>query len=767
MQQSITVENRVHQSLLAQPIRQGVPWPRGAVQPETKLSAHTDDGSPAPLGTRVLNRWPDGSVQWSLVDFAIYLPPSGKRVVTIDTAQPQHAKPQHAIETHEDESGVQVSNGLATLKLSTRPGALIELWTMGNRNVVRSGGFDVVLKDEQGIEYSAACCASKKVCIEDANEVRAAVRVEGKHLSSDGRLLLDFWMRFTVFANRQDVKITYHYRNRELPEPGITLQSMVMKLQTGLPENCQRWIVHSNRTREFRTEPIRLRDDFEIASSHLPDLENYPAHLKGTPGGIGRVFIRQPEVLRDDAPKPWFLQNVADFKFGAVFAPEHAVWSTVGLSSAEGSLLLAGGNMVGLHPKSLKISGATAEYSIWPEWAGPMEITQGEGRTLDFFVGPLPPNATDEQFLQQYFSWEYSNIYGHHAGRSPVRVGLDNEHVQSCEVFAIDKLPAYDPQNHFAFERKVQATWTPDEAAPAHGHIHYGDEFAHYGIGVNNEEMAGLVWFQEYLRTGRAECLDRGLAQAQHIMDVDIVMFSNDPYQNGGMCAHGPRHNHCAAYPSHMWFTELLFAYALTGDEEFKQAAIRVCDNLVFWINDERGFQTICSDGRESGQPLINLAWTYQFVPDQKYMDAMWKIVRGSFMARVQKYGRLIYMKPREDFALLADDGYGQWAAWEGLFWMWELTKDEELKKFILSQLDWRLTEERMATHGTFRATDFNVAAYAFLMTGDMQWLQRVARPFCVAWRASQWQFGWIKSMYFIKLAFEHGLISDDDVLVS
>jgi hypothetical protein len=45
--------------------------------------------------------------------------------------------------------------------------------------------------------------------------------------------------------------------------------------------------------------------------------------------------------------------------------------------------------------------------------------------------------------------------------------------------------------------------------------------------------------------------------------------------------------------------------------------------------------------------------------------------------------------------------------------------------------------------------------------------LERVARAYKVAFRASQWQFGWIKSMYFIKLAFEHNLIRDDDVLIS
>ena len=233
------------------------------------------------------------------------------------------------------------------------------------------------------------------------------------------------------------------------------------------------------------------------------------------------------------------------------------------------------------------------------------------------------------------------------------------------------------------------------------------------------------------------------------------------------MCAHCPRHNHGAAYPSHMWFTELLFAYALTGDKEFLDAAGRTCDNLVFWINDPWGFEIISCDGREAGQPLINLAWTYEFLPEPRYLQAMEKIVRECYMEKVERFGRLTYLKPHEDMPLVQFDGYGEWAAWEGLFWVWNVTRDEPLRAFLLEQFERRLTEEKMETAATdFRAADYNVAAYAWYLSGDRKWLDRVARPFRVAFRAVKWSFAWVKSMYFIKLAFEHGIIDDDDVLI-
>jgi len=72
-----------------------------------------------------------------------------------------------------------------------------------------------------------------------------------------------------------------------------------------------------------------------------------------------------------------------------------------------------------------------------------------------------------------------------------------------------------------------------------------------------------------------------------------------------------------------------------------------------------------------------------------------------------------------------------------------------------------------MNTGGTFRSTDFNVAAYAYYMTGDRQWLDRVARPFTAIFRSVNWPIGYVKTMYFIHLAFEHSLIRDEDILLS
>src|SRR5205809_1012463 len=52
-----------------EPVTVGLPWPRGAAADDRQFRLVGPDGSPQVLQTRVLDRWPDGSVRWCLFDF--------------------------------------------------------------------------------------------------------------------------------------------------------------------------------------------------------------------------------------------------------------------------------------------------------------------------------------------------------------------------------------------------------------------------------------------------------------------------------------------------------------------------------------------------------------------------------------------------------------------------------------------------------------------------------------------------------------------------
>ena len=74
-----------------------------------------------PFAARTLNTWPDGSIQWSLLDFAVDLDSSGARVVASDTEAAGGAPlPPHPVAVREEPGRLIVSNGLTELVFPTR-----------------------------------------------------------------------------------------------------------------------------------------------------------------------------------------------------------------------------------------------------------------------------------------------------------------------------------------------------------------------------------------------------------------------------------------------------------------------------------------------------------------------------------------------------------------------------------------------------------------------------------------------------------------------
>jgi len=762
--QTLHLKSRVHRPFAVQPITYGVPWPEGKVKDVAELVLRDEAGTEQPAGFTVLNTWPDGSVQWSLADFALDFEPSGKREVTIAKGKRSGASPEHAAHAAIEGESAAIGNGLVEIAVSGRKGELVTSWTASGTEMVEAGGLDITFTGTDGKQYSLAAGA-RTLSVEHLNPLRAVLRLDGKHASADGEELLDYFLRFEVRAGRPDVKLTYCFRNRELPVPGIEIRDLCAEVRTTAPPDATRCFTANNIGRHYLDTFLRIDEDPEIVCSDTGDIDRYEETHKEKERAD--CFVRDPAVLHDPPEgKPWFLQNPA-FRLQA--GGNRCTWPYLALVGEQGGVVGSFGHMVSLAPKSLTSSGSCLRFAIWPEWAGPLSITQGAGRSHTIFLAPVLAGADDMEIQTRYLSWEFGGVHTHIPPTTPVVITPDVEHVRACRVFAIDKLPACEPEEHFLFERKVLDAWMGItygqlgamdhvQPPPGAGFWGFGD------TGGNNEEMFALVYFQNHLRSGLWTCAETGIAVATHIMEVDFADFSIEPLQNGGMVSHCLHHNDGAAYPSHMWFTELLFAYALTGDPEYKRVALRICENLIGWIDDEMGFEVLSADEREAGQPMINLTWCWHFNRDQRYLDACKKIIRDDLMAKAARYGKLLAAMPHNMPVKLAP--YGDYASWEGMYWYWEITKDKEVGEFLLKELELRLVPERCGVHGFHRATDYNPAAYAYYMTGDESWVRRVARPFRGAFRAAKWPLGWVHSMYCIKLAFDLGIITDDDVLV-
>lgn len=783
MRQTITVGNRYYRALTAQPIRIGVPWPKEGIR-EPSISVYADDGHAIPVGVKALNHWPDGSIQWTLLDFAADFGPDQKSTFTVvidDTEGPAPAKPAKYTTT---KPTVRLGNGLVEMEIAST-GPLVRRWAVNDVDVVEAGTFDAVVMADDGKEYRASR-GPRSVTIEHANPLRTVVRVDGKHEAEDGAQLLDYWIRFTVFADRREVSITHHFRNREEPVPGITLKAMRLEMKTGVSPEAERYVVQMGRTRRSLHAPVRFRGDCEIFASDTPDTDNYAiAHHEGAGGG---VYLRPRDLLNDPTEDwPWFMNPAYNTRLNASDLTISAVTPRLALCCEDHCLVVCPGNMAALHPKSLLIDENRVRYAILPEWAGPMLIRQGAGKTHEFFLSALPAGASDDDILSEALAIEQSPV----GPPMPLAISLDPAWIRHCEVFYTQYLLPYDPETNFCTERKMSFRWfrtyglTEGFApAPGNGMWNYGDNIEYVGAhgfnveypnarAFNNEEM----WFhwvlQDYLRTGRWENAERAFQGCQHIIDVDYVDFSIYPYQKWGQCAHISDHNNGPVYPSHMWFTELFMAYALTGEPEFKRVALNICENLLYWIHSPTEFSRVLRhDLREAGQPLINLSWAYEWNPDPRYIEGCMKIFHDIVMDNIRRFGALTNCPLWNEDVLTHVAPYGDYATWDGLFYLWYVTRDEEIRKVFLSEAALRVTEEKMGTHsawdmthgGTSRTTDYNIAAEAYYMSGDPSWLERVRRPFALAFRSSVWYLQPQHDIFMFKPAFEHGLVRDEDV---
>src|SRR4051812_25874765 len=65
----LQVESPDPQPRRGEPVTCGVPWPRSLLPDVSRLRLQTSSGQAIGLQARTLDRWPDGSVRWALLDW--------------------------------------------------------------------------------------------------------------------------------------------------------------------------------------------------------------------------------------------------------------------------------------------------------------------------------------------------------------------------------------------------------------------------------------------------------------------------------------------------------------------------------------------------------------------------------------------------------------------------------------------------------------------------------------------------------------------------
>jgi hypothetical protein len=601
----------------------GVPWPRGAVQPNTTFGLTAPDGAAVPVQSWPLATWPDGSLKWTAHALPADVPAAERFLLAPGAAEASGAS---RLTTREDAESITIETGVMTVVVAKGGAAIIRSVQRGKVETLRHGRLVCLRQDapdagESGVLRQEAFTGSiTAVTLEQSGPVRAVVKVEGKHADSAGdRAWLPFVLRLYVHAGSDALRImhTIVYDGDEYKDfiRGVGVRFDVA-LRDALHDRHVRFAgegdgVFGEAVRGItglRRDPGQAVREAQVAGRATPPLEQWDQ----------RVTDRLQYI---PAFGDWtlFQPNSDSFEIRKRTAPGHT-WLHPEAGRRAAGLGYVGGPSGGVafgirnfwqsYPAQFDIRGATgdvAEVTMWvwapdappmdlrfyhdglgqdtyeKQYRGGLEITyedyepgfgrpEGVARTSELYVFALAATPERARIVELA-----------DAVRTPPFLTVTPEHLVSTQVFGgLFSLPdRSDPEKtkieerldfHFDYyvKQRDQHRW--------YGFWNYGDVMHTYdadrhvwrydigGFAWDNSELSTDIWlWLYYLRTGRADVFRFAEAMTRHTGEVDV-------HHLGRFAPLGSRHNvlhwGCSAKQLRISTAQnRRYYYYLTGDE--------------------------------------------------------------------------------------------------------------------------------------------------------------------------------------------------------
>lgn len=637
-----------------EPVTVGLPWPRGAVTDDKHFRLLTPPGEPDTLQTRVLDRWPDGSVRWCLFDFFATTTDdmtSGYSVTVADTTrddgaltlQKDHtnqlgvvtgaarflfsAGPLRSVRTPDGEyfSRVSVTPSGGPLGVPS-PGSSVATENGPVRaRVTFAGGLPVGLLLSGHVDCFAGS-AAVRVQLTVTNPQPADHPGGNWDLGNGGSVFLD-GLTWDIFGVAEAA--TASAERGQPPQPA------------GLPLTLHQESSGGENWRSSAHVDLTGRVNLEYRGYKLTTPAGETAGLRATP-----VVTRGPVGVA--VPELW--QNF---------------------------------------PMAVLADESWLRLDLLPHTPGrPHEFQGGEQKTWRFTVAFAPDAVSDPPL-----AW----------GRSPLVVTAPPEWYASTGVVPYLTPKQSDPNRDYV-ALAGQALHGPDtferkrEVIDEYGWRNFGDIYGDHEAAFhqsdtplvshyNNQYDCVLALLQQYLRDGDPRWLDQGLACATHTADIDIYHTTGDkPAYNGGLFWHTYHYADAGtgthrSYPralrtgghftagqdlksmgetgaklakvyavgggpagSHNYNAGLALAYFLTGDPLYRSAAVGLADFVLtmdaprggafrLLANSPSGLATESSagyhgPGRASANSVLALLTGYQLTGERKYLEYAETLIR-------------------------------------------------------------------------------------------------------------------------------------------
>ena len=644
------------------PLSTGVPFPRGKLPDAAHLTL-SDGSTPIPVQTRVLSRWPDGSVRWALLDWQADVKAKQSHRFRFDVGTP--AAPTQTVKVRDAGDHLEVETG--PLQFSVPKNRFAVLADVRLHGTPMLGG---PLVSFFNVDGKRADAAAPTVTVTEAGPLRARIELRGRYAAS-----FHYVVRIDAFAGQPFVRILHTFEQQS-PETYSVVRQIGVEM---------------------------------------------PMKFDGPP--TYRVGREKGKAFEGTLPAPGFTLVQADneaFEAGEARVTGRAEgWAD--LRDATHGAAVAARYFWQEYPQSLQLRATGLTYNLWAPEAPPAKIGMGAAKTHEIVVlfhDKTAPSPTLLAAIAQPLpvrldpSWVVaSGALPHSLAPDAATSGFLHElHAAHLRYLAHADTERWDDSGHVRCPEPAQER----PRTGFYGMLNWGDwNFPGYHDTTKGCDAWGNLEYDMtqvlalgYAASGEPAYYDGMVASARHFMDVDRIYFQNLRPSWVGM--NHPKNPLHFAFDlggvdlGHTWTEGLLSYYYLTGDDRGLDAARGIAD---FLVNRLRGL-SLPGNPRQSGWPQIALVAVYEATGEARYKTAATEYARKGMSAH-----------PPDK---IADWKMGILA--EALCDTHAVTQDAELKEWLV-----RYAATVKAHGAKLDARFVPAAAYVARLTGDASLAQAAA----------------------------------------
>ena len=229
---NVTVSGRRLYMAATGPFAAGYLFPQGELAAAEHVAVRSADGKPVASQSRVLARWPDGSVKWVFIDFFHDFASSGGASYTIAYGNRIQPIPGPAgVRITTTDAGLVVDTGAIGFTVPRQRFGIIEEVRLSSGPLLQRGPIAAEIVEQSGKVWRAIDMPVVNLKVEQAGPLHAVILAETK-LAESGKPSSGFAHRARIhaYANSAFVEVDYFAANVDSREGAAVEGSMSSKV---------------------------------------------------------------------------------------------------------------------------------------------------------------------------------------------------------------------------------------------------------------------------------------------------------------------------------------------------------------------------------------------------------------------------------------------------------------------------------------------------------------------------------------------------------